>query len=268
MNRTDRLYAIVEELRAASPRARSARSLAAHFEVSVRTIERDIGALQQAGIPIWAEPGRTGGYVLDAAHTLPPLNLTPQEAIALAVGLRTLHGSPFGRAAESALAKLVAVMPTHAVDEADQLAERVVLLDTEPDVAPAPRVIEEAITARRVLHLDYLDRSGTPTRRVVEPHGFVGNGDRWYLIAWCRLREAVRGFRLDRVQRVMATDEPVPQRSITAADYDIPAHLVTMLALPKAEQRAARRTARKSENTDSTVSPVRPRLVSVSAPRA
>ena len=67
MNRTDRLYAIVEELRAASPYARSARWLATHFEVSVRTIERDIGALQQAGVPIYADTGRRGRGTPSAA---------------------------------------------------------------------------------------------------------------------------------------------------------------------------------------------------------
>ncbi|WP_238433972.1 helix-turn-helix transcriptional regulator [Micromonospora tarensis] len=95
MNRTDRLYALVEELRAVSPRPRSARWLAVRFEVSSRTIERDIGALQQAGVPIWAEPGRTGGYVLDRAHTLPPVNLTAAEAVAMAVALHRLAGTPF-----------------------------------------------------------------------------------------------------------------------------------------------------------------------------
>nr|WP_280496803.1 HTH domain-containing protein [Nocardia asiatica] len=67
MNRTDRLYAIVEELRAISPRLRSARELAERYEVSVRTIERDICALQQAGIPIYADAGRRGGCALDKA---------------------------------------------------------------------------------------------------------------------------------------------------------------------------------------------------------
>src|SRR4051794_36588390 len=95
MNRTDRLYALVEELRAVAPRARSARRLAEHFEVSVRTIERDINALQQSGVPIYAESGRTGGYCLDKARTLPPVNLTPGEAVAMAVALRRLEGSPF-----------------------------------------------------------------------------------------------------------------------------------------------------------------------------
>src|SRR2546423_14952920 len=87
MNRTDRLYALVEELRAVTPAPRSARWLAQRFEVSSRTVERDIGALQQAGVPIYAEPGRTGGYVLDKAHSLPPVNVTPAEAGADAVAV-------------------------------------------------------------------------------------------------------------------------------------------------------------------------------------
>ena len=93
VNRTDRLYALVEELRAAAPQWRSASSLADHFEVSKRTIERDLSALQQAGVPIYATPGRRGGYALDLQHTLPPLNLSAAEvaavASALAVGTST-----------------------------------------------------------------------------------------------------------------------------------------------------------------------------------
>lgn len=79
VNRTDRLYGLVEELRAASPRPRSARRLADRFEVSVRTIERDLAALQQSGLPIWAEPGRTGGYVIDASATMRPAGFTLDE---------------------------------------------------------------------------------------------------------------------------------------------------------------------------------------------
>ncbi|MER6878459.1 HTH domain-containing protein, partial [Amycolatopsis sp. NPDC000673] len=95
MNRTDRLYALVEELRAVAPRTRTAAWLAARFEVSVRTIERDLGALRETGVPIWTETGRTGGYGLDRERTLPPLTLTPEEAIAITVALRSAAGSPF-----------------------------------------------------------------------------------------------------------------------------------------------------------------------------
>jgi predicted DNA-binding transcriptional regulator YafY len=69
---------------------RPPRWLAGRFEVSVRTVERDINALQQSGVPIYAEPGRTDGYCLDKARTLPPVNLTPGEAVAMAVALRRL----------------------------------------------------------------------------------------------------------------------------------------------------------------------------------
>ena len=103
MNRTDRLYALVEELRAVAPRPRSARWLADRFEVSARTVERDISALQQSGVPIWAEPGRTGGYCLDKARTLPPVNLTPGEAVAMALALQGLEGTPFQSVAGTAL---------------------------------------------------------------------------------------------------------------------------------------------------------------------
>ncbi|MFD0536434.1 helix-turn-helix transcriptional regulator [Actinomadura luteofluorescens] len=81
------MYALVEELRARAPRRVRARELAARYEVSVRTIERDIGALQQAGVPIFADVGRGGGYTLDKSRTLPPLNFTPAEAVALAITL-------------------------------------------------------------------------------------------------------------------------------------------------------------------------------------
>ena len=87
MNRTDRLYALVEELRAVAPRPRSARQLAGRYEVSTRTIERDILALQEAGVPIYAVAGRCGGYVIDKALTLPPLNFTAAEMVAMAVSL-------------------------------------------------------------------------------------------------------------------------------------------------------------------------------------
>ena len=82
MNRTDRLYALVEELRARSPRVVRSAELAERFNVTTRTIERDLHALQEACVPIWAQPGPGGGYGIIAETTLPPLNLTPAEAAA------------------------------------------------------------------------------------------------------------------------------------------------------------------------------------------
>ncbi|PPH51325.1 transcriptional regulator, partial [Rathayibacter sp. AY1D7] len=122
MNRTDRLYGLVEELRAVSPRPRSARRLAERFEVSVRTIERDLSALQQAGLPIWAEPGRTGGYVIDASATLGPAGFTVEEAVAVLIGLSALQRSPFRQAALTAARKTLAVLPDDVAARAGAVA--------------------------------------------------------------------------------------------------------------------------------------------------
>ncbi|MEH1011672.1 YafY family protein [Micromonospora sp. CPCC 206060] len=221
MNRTDRLYAIVEELRAVTPRPRSARWLAGRFEVSTRTIERDISALQQSGVPIWAEPGRAGGYVLDAARTLPPVNVTPAEAVAMAVALHRLAGTPFAGPAGTALRKLLAVLPPAAAAQAHDLARRVHLVGPGP-ATPVPALVADALTARRVLRLRYADRGGTASVRDVEPLGFLGNPTHWYLVAWCRLRDGLRAFRTDRISSVTALAEVAPPRELGPGDLDIP----------------------------------------------
>jgi predicted DNA-binding transcriptional regulator YafY len=221
MNRTDRLYALVEELRAISPRPRSARWLADRFEVSTRTVERDIGALQQAGVPIYAEPGRTGGYVLDKARTLPPVNVSPAEAVAIAVALEGLHGTPFADAARSALRKLVAVMSPADAAAARELAGRVVLLG-DPDAPRVPTAVARALSDHHVLRFGYRDRHGAATIRLIEPLGYVGGRAHWYVVGWCRLRQAVRCFRLDRIVDPVATDEAFRPRSIDFTALDIP----------------------------------------------
>ncbi|OJF15919.1 helix-turn-helix transcriptional regulator [Couchioplanes caeruleus] len=230
MNRTDRLYAMVEELRAVAPRPRSARWLALRFEVCARTIARDIGALQQAGVPIYAEPGRTGGYILDKATTLPPVNLTPGEAVAMAVALHGLAGTPFHSAARSALRKLVAVMPESAAAVAREAVQRVHLVGDGP-TAPVPAVVADVLLAPRVLLIEYADRTGALTARRIEPLGYVGSRAHWYLVGWCRLRRAVRAFRTDRIASACATDEAIPARTLTAADVAIPHRQVSQLTL-------------------------------------
>ncbi|WP_026212703.1 helix-turn-helix transcriptional regulator [Longispora albida] len=229
MNRTDRLYALVEELRAVAPRPRSARWLAGRFEVSTRTIERDLSALQQSGVPIYAEPGRTGGYCLDRAHTLPPVNLTPAEAIAMAVALHQLGGTPFAEAGRTGLHKLLNVMPPSDVDAARDFADRVHLV--RPPMPAVPEPIASALTASRALRLTYVDGKGEATERVVEPMGYIG-GRRWYLLAWCRLREAARAFRFDRITEAVQLDEPVTPRPFARDQLDIPQEMLSGPPLP------------------------------------
>jgi predicted DNA-binding transcriptional regulator YafY len=221
VNRTDRLYALVEELRAAAPRRRSARTLAEHFGVSVRTVERDLRALQESGVPIWAEPGRTGGYAIDARATLPPLGLTADEALAVAIGLGSLGTSPFRDAARSAARKVTAVLAEDDARRTARLASRVHLLETG-DRVPAPTALAGALASGRVVLMRYRDATGTDSERTVEPLGYIGKGEDWYLIAWCRLRDGVRAFRGDRVLGVEVTDEVVPPRVVRVDELDIP----------------------------------------------
>ncbi|MEU7902241.1 YafY family protein [Actinoplanes sp. NPDC049118] len=231
MNRTDRLYGLVEELRAVAPRPRSARWLALRFEVSVRTIERDISALQQTGVPIYAEAGRTGGYCLDRTRTLPPANLTPAEAVAMAFALQGLDGTPFRSAARTALHKLVAAMQDQDASAARELAGRVHLVGRGVQAAPVPRLVADALSARRVLRIGYGDREGAATVREIEPLGYVCGPTHWYLVAWCRLRDAIRAFRTDRIGTVTATAEAVGPRRLDPGDLDIPGRMVTRLTL-------------------------------------
>ncbi|WP_328858019.1 YafY family transcriptional regulator [Williamsia herbipolensis] len=220
MNRTDRLYALVEELRAVSPRPRSVRRLADHFEVSTRTIERDLAALQQAGVPIWAEPGRNGGYCLDASHTLAPLGFSVDEALAVTVALGMLSASPFHTAATSALRKVIAVMQESTLHETVELASRIHLLVDDSGPA-APTELASALRSGGVLRITYRDKSGNDTHRDVEPLGYVGKGRDWYLIGWCRLRDGIRAFRGDRVLSAQPIGEKAPRRAMRAEDLDI-----------------------------------------------
>jgi predicted DNA-binding transcriptional regulator YafY len=219
MNRTDRLYAIVEELRAVAPRPRSAGWLADRFEVSSRTIERDIDALQQTGVPLYAEPGRTGGYVVDVRTTLPPLNVSAAESAAIALALEGYRG-PFAAEARTALGKVLTAMSGTKAQAAGDLAGRVRLIAgaaAAPCGHPATTVIEEAVARHRVVRLSYVDKNGEVTSRDVEPVSLVGSTHHRYLIGWCRLRGATRAFRLDRVQRAVLTGAEAPQRRFDEA---------------------------------------------------
>lgn len=218
MNRTERLYAIVEELRAAGPAGRSSARLAARFEVSTRTIKRDLAALQRSGVPIWAAEGRGGGYRLLRSRALPPLSFTAGEATAVAVALAAAPDVPFGPDGRSALTKILEAMPDAQRDAAGDLASRLwIRLPATAGRAPANRVLDEALRNRLVATIDYRDAAGSQTRkRPVEPLAFARTHGHWYLLAWCRRRQGGRWFRLDRVQRAHLTRETFSPRELDA----------------------------------------------------
>jgi predicted DNA-binding transcriptional regulator YafY len=223
MNRTDRLYALVEELRARAPRTMRAIELAQRFSVSTRTIERDLLALQEAGVPIWAQPGPGGGYGLNVDTTLPPLNLTPDEAVALATALAAMPAMPFAPAGQSALRKLTAVMAPARRDEAVRLAQRI---RVTPVAAlpgdPVATTISQALLDSVALDLTYIDGASRQTDRTVEPGGLIGTPHGWYLAAWCRLRQAPRTFRLDRIIRLSPTAEAITPQALESLLQDVP----------------------------------------------
>ena len=227
MNRTDRLYALVEELRARAPRPLRACALAARFEVSVRTIERDLLALQEAGVPIWARPGPGGGYGLNADTTLPPLNLTPAEATALATALAALPALPFAGAGRSALQKLTTAMAVASRDKASHLLTQIRLVpEPQAPAATVSAVVQQALLDAVAVELTYRDAQGGETVRLVELAGLFNTPHGWYLAAWCRLRQAPRAFRLDRIVRAALTRERITPRPLDIVLADLPYDLV------------------------------------------
>ncbi|MDJ0770823.1 MAG: WYL domain-containing protein [Ilumatobacter sp.] len=214
MNRTDRLHALAAELRAAGSGGRTSTSLAEQFELSTRTIKRDITALQTAGVPIWSTPGPGGGYrLLEQRRPDVDLSLTAGEAAAIAVALRSQTHVPFATEASVALSKVLAVLDPHERAEVDDLLLRIWTLGGEAR-HPTAKVIDRAVRERRVVAIDYVDADGTSTSRRVDPLQLVEISGIWYLLAYCRLRAAGRWFRLDRVQAARITRQPADEHDV------------------------------------------------------
>ncbi|MHB8662715.1 MAG: WYL domain-containing protein [Acidimicrobiales bacterium] len=215
MRRTDRLYALVEELRSRAPRPVSRANLAATLEVTARTVERDILALQEAGVPIWSQRGIGGGYALDERWSLPPLNFDAPEALAVISALAAARTLPFAEAGRRAEQKILAAMQSGEAARALEIAGRLRLGDFgrrgARDIVAA---VERAVVGRSVVEIGYRDRQGRVTARAVEAHGLQITPDGSFLVAWCRLRDDVREFRLDRIMSVRETGEAAPVRQI------------------------------------------------------
>ncbi|GAA2585846.1 HTH domain-containing protein [Winogradskya consettensis] len=223
MKRAERQYALVDLLRGAR-RPWSAARLAGEFGVSSRTIERDIGSLQLAGVPIYADHGAAGGYSILREYSLPPLNLSAAESLAVLAGLALLGSSPYQGAARRAHAKIAAVMPEEYRAPVQEMLGMMQVIDA---VAPADGAVplgmlSDAIAARRVVRLTYLGEDhATSTVRDVETMGLLRAGDAWLLTGWCRLRAAIRGFRIERITRLEILDEVPPPRDPALLEADL-----------------------------------------------
>ncbi|MEU7746786.1 WYL domain-containing protein [Nonomuraea sp. NPDC049158] len=221
MNRTERLYALVDELRATAPRPRTVGWLADRFGVSRRTIQRDLQALMEARVPVRAEAGPRGGWFIDRDTALPPINLTAAEALAVAAALAGAEQTtPFSAAGPAAMRKLAAALSESAVEEVRALTERIHVLPARTASGVLP-VVEQAVARRRVVWIRYADSAGRESEREVEPGGLLTASGSWYLIGWCRSRRAGRGFRLDRILAAELRDEPCPARTVTSLDHTL-----------------------------------------------
>ncbi len=215
MNRLERLYAVTEEVRRSAPAPVTAARLARRFEVSRRTIERDLAALAAAGVPLRARQGRGGGHAIDPVPGRAVLAFTPVEITALLLALRVAEGMPFTDAARAATARLADALPDATRVQVEHLRARIrVVPHRDP---PHPRIkaaVEEAVRRRVVVRLDYTDRTGVATTRDVDSVGFYTAHDGWALVGWCHLRHAGRMFRLDRIDRAVLTDTPTTHHDL------------------------------------------------------
>lgn len=191
----------------------SGSELAQRLEVNIRTLRRYIIMLQDLGIPIEAERGRNGAYVLSAGFKLPPMMFTNEEALALTVGLisaRHLNLADTDRAIESAFAKLERVMPLELKSHVRALTETITLdpertSSTPPSEAVLSTMSSAAQLQQRV-HLRYHPPRGEDTERDFDPYGLTYYLHKWYVVGYCHLRQNLRSFRLDRITQIHAVD--------------------------------------------------------------
>jgi predicted DNA-binding transcriptional regulator YafY len=183
----------------------SGADLAERLGVTARTVRRDVDRLRGLGYPVHAAPGTGGGYQLGAGASLPPLLLEDDEAVAVAVGLRTAAGGGIegvGETSVRALAKLEQVLPDRLRRRVGALTAYTVPMLRTPETAVDPAVLTELAHACRDserLRFEYRDHNGSATRRTAEPHRLVCTERRWYLVAWDVDRSDWRTFRVDRI---------------------------------------------------------------------
>ncbi len=200
--------------------------LAERLEVTERTVRRDIDRLRDLGYPVDATPGAHGGYRLATGAHLPPLVLDDDEAVAVAVGLRSAAGAAISGIEEAslqALAKIEQLLP-------DRLRRRVSALDSSVTSIRWPpsdtgvidsdslAVLASACRDHEEVRFDYRRRDGEDSRRLVEPHQMVTAGRRWYLVAWDLRRDDWRTFRLDRLNDAARAGRRFTAREIPGGD--------------------------------------------------
>lgn len=212
MNRLNRLTAILIHLQ--SRRIVKAINIAERFDISIRTVYRDIRALEDAGIPIGAEPGK-GYYILEGYH-LPPVMFTREEASALLIGGKLVNkysDQSINTKFSDALYKIKSILGMGEKDHLDLLNSHIEVFtaaDKEKEIQSSYLLLEiQSVLGRQVLlQIEYLSfYKDELTSRLIEPIGLCFYASHWHLIAFCRLRDDYRDFRVDRIQKLSVTKE-------------------------------------------------------------
>lgn len=219
MNRLDRLTAILIQLQ--TKKIVKAEEIANHFEISLRTVYRDIKALTEAGVPVGAEPGK-GYFIVDGFH-LPPVMFTRDEASSMLLAAKLVEkmtDRSIQKKYDTALMKIKSVLRDAEKDHLESLQSHIqVFRYAAEEQKDYPDhflgEIQNAIVTKEVLKLDYFSHNqGESTSREVEPIGMYYYSMAWHLIAWCRLRNGYRDFRTDRIQTLTRTGKTFDARNL------------------------------------------------------
>ncbi|MFV0524931.1 MAG: helix-turn-helix transcriptional regulator [Acidimicrobiales bacterium] len=202
-------------------------SLARRLGVSERTLRRDVERLRALGYPVHADRGVDGGYRLGPGTRLPPLLLSGEEAVAVAIGLRQAASQPISGISDAAVSALVKIIDMLPAGDRHQFEALTTGLRPPPGATPDPAQLTDLATltdlaraARDAVRIrfNYRDGTGHPTDRYVEPHEVVPVDRRWYLVAWDLDRDDWRTFRLDRITGVHTTRRGFEPRRLPAPD--------------------------------------------------
>lgn len=208
MNRLTRITSIL--IRLQSKQVITSAELARIFDVSIRTVYRDIRTLEEAGVPIISENGI--GYSLVEGYNLPPISLTMEEANALVISekfIKNQGDQSLQKDYDSMLAKIKAVLKRNEKESADALDAKVsTMVKGKVHESNWLSVVQKSLYEGRVLSIQYFAASAQAiTQRDIEPLAIYFTNNAWILVAFCRLREAMREFRLDRIQKLEAKAE-------------------------------------------------------------
>src|SRR6202012_3026204 len=206
MNRIDRLHAILTHLQ--SKRKVTAQEMADRFNISLRTVYRDVKALDESGVPVIGEAG--SGYSIMEGYRLPPVMFTQEEASALLLGAKLAEQFTDGlvkRHFSAALFKIKAVLRSPDKEYVDSLTEHVAIISRYAPDSDSPQqylsLLQQAVVHKKIVHVHYCSSiKEETTRRKIEPIGLLHYGSGWHLIAWCHLRTDYRDFRLSRMLAV------------------------------------------------------------------